>query len=184
MFVRDVTGLLVELGLVSAAAVARVEPALDEPLDHFGAPAGVAVAELMVELGAGVAVHTDDVDDVTEAYPSTLQDIAACTGGLFTVTDVTVTPPFELSARAVRFRSNGTPVEWIVDDHGPDYLDTLVFFERIDDFTDSTDPRRWADVEVDGEPLPDRYLFGNPRALRLLAERFGFTVDIRGLPAD
>jgi hypothetical protein len=45
-----------------------------------------------------------------------------------------------------------------VTDHGPGYLDAMVFFERIDDFTDSTDARRWADIEVDGEPLPDRYL--------------------------
>jgi hypothetical protein len=184
--VRDVTDLLVELGLTSTATVARVVPAeaLDASLDYYGAPDGVAVVELLVELGVGVAVHTDDVDDVTEAYPTTLQEIAACTDGLFTITDVTVTEPYAISARTVRFRSNGTPVEWIVDDHGPDYLDAQTFFERIDDFTDSADARRWADIEVGGTPLPDRYLFGHPQALRRLAETFDFTVDIRGLPAD
>lgn len=184
--IRDVTDLLVELGLTSTATVARVVPpeALDKPLGSYGKPDGVAVVELLVELGAGVAVHTDDVDDVTEAYPAVLQEIAACTGGLFAITDVTVTPPYAVSARTVRFCRNGTPVEWVVDDHGSDYLDAMVFFERIDDFTDSADARRWADVAIDGEPLPDRYLFGHPQALRRLAEMFGFTVDIRGLPAD
>ncbi len=182
--IRDVADLLVELGLTSAAAVTRVVPPqeLDESLGYYGQPDGVAVVQLLVELGAGVAVHTDDVDDVTEAYAAVFQDIAACTDGLFTITDVTVSPLVGVSGRKVCFRSNETPVQWEVTDYGSDYLDAMAFFERIDDFTDTTDARRWADIEVNGEPLPDRYLFGHPHALSRLAETFGFTVAIRGAP--
>jgi len=184
--IRDVADLLIGLGLTSAATVTRVvaPEELVESLGYYGEPDGVAVVSLLVELGAGVAVHTDDVDDVTEAYRAVLQDIAACTDGLFTITDVTVSPLVGISGRTVRFRSNGTPVEWEVTDYGSEYLDALAFVEHIDDFTDNTDARRWADIEVNGEPLPDRYLFGHPQALRGLAETFDFTVAIRGVPAD
>ncbi len=184
--VRDVTELLVELGLTRAATVARVlEPEeLDKPLSYYGKPDGVAVVKLLVELGAGVEVHIDDVDDVTEEYPAVLQEIAACTDGLFTITDVTVSPVEGISGRTVRFRSNGIPVEWGVSDFGLEYLDTLAFAEHIDDFTDETDARRWAHIDADGALLPDRYLFGHPQALRQLAGTFGFTFDMYESPAE
>jgi hypothetical protein len=104
--------------------------------------------------------------------------------GLFAITDVTVSPLEGISGLTVRFRSNGTPVEWGVTDHGPDYIDALAFFEHIGDFTDSADARRWAYVKTDGVCLPDRYLFRHPQALRRLAETFGFTRGIYESPAD
>src|SRR5437763_3091154 len=177
--VRQVVDRIVALGLADRAAVDKaLQPQwLDQPLSGYGgANEAETVTGLLVDLGVGFDVHTDDVDHL-DGYTSALTEAAACTGGLFTVTDIELTDDGE--QELLHFTRNGEPVAWPVDHVDDEYLDTMVFAERIDEFTDpDRSPRRWAAPTVDGELLHCRYVFAEPVALRELGAEFDVEFDV------
>jgi hypothetical protein len=70
-------------------------------------------------------------------------------------------------------------VAWAVDHVDDEYLDTMVFAEHIDEFTDPhRSPRRWAVPTVGGDRIHYRYVFGDPLALRELGREFGVDFDV------
>jgi hypothetical protein len=178
--VRQVVDRIVALGLAERTKVDKaLQPQwLDQPLSGYGGAAsdGEIVTGLLVDIEAGFEVHTDDVDHL-DGYTSALTEAAACTGGLFTVTDIELTDDDE--QELLRFRRNGEPVAWPVDHVDDEYLDTMVFAERIDEFTDpQRSPKRWAVPIVDGQRVYYRYIFGDPVALRELGREFGVEFDV------
>ncbi|BAL87783.1 hypothetical protein AMIS_25630 [Actinoplanes missouriensis 431] len=54
----------------------------------------------------------------------------------------------------------------------------MPFFENMDAFPTSAVPKRWALIDIDGEPLPGRYVFGEPAALHAFGGRFGITFEV------
>jgi hypothetical protein len=178
--VRQAVDRIVELGLASPDMVAKhLADYLDLTMADFGGGATEAktVTELLVDLGVGFDVHTDDVDHL-DGYTSALEELAACTGGLFTVTDIELAEDDD-GQEVLRFRCNGELVQWPVDHVDDEYLDTLAFAEHVDEFTDpAASPRRWAVPNVDGERIYYRYVFAEPVALRRLGEEYGIEFDV------
>jgi hypothetical protein len=173
--VGQVVDRVVDLGMVNRATV---DKELELPLTEYGGGDSEAeiVTALLVELGIGFDVHTDDVEHLT-GYTSALTAAAACTGGLFTVTDIELADDDD--QEVLRFRRNGDLVEWPVDHVDDEYLDTLAFFENIDGFTDAArSARRWAQPTVDGELIPARYIFADPKALEELGREFSVDFEI------
>lgn len=177
--VRQAVDRIVELGLAGPDATARndLENYLDMPLVEYGG--GDTEAEiltaLLVDLQVGFDVHTDDVEHLS-GYTSVLEELAACTGGLFTVTDIELAED-EDGQETLRFRRNGEPVQWYVDHVDDEYLDVMVFAENVDDFTSEASPKRWAMPVVDGDLIPARFIFGEPVALRSLGAEYGVGFD-------
>lgn len=176
--VRDLFDRAVALELVTPerAAATPTYGGLDRPLEE----PGDEVADWLVALGVGFTVHSGDLDDVAEAYADTLQALAACTRGLFTITDV------RLDDGELTFRRNGQPVTWHVDDFG-DYLDHMPFFEDLDAFEVATSPLRWHELPDREVGDDDYWFFAEPTALAALAAEFGLRVvplDTGLPPAD
>ena len=177
--VRQVADRIVELGLTDRATVDKaLEPRwLNLSLTEYGGGgAAEIVTALLVDLGVGFDVHTDDVEHLT-GYTSALTAAAACTGGLFTVTDIALAD--DDGQEVLRFRRNGEPVEWPLDHVDDEYLDGMAFAENIDEFTDpDRSPRRWAQPTVDGELIHYRYIFADPVPLRELGREFDVEFDV------
>ncbi|GAA4930194.1 hypothetical protein [Actinoplanes utahensis] len=177
--VRDVVDSAIALRLVSAEKAAVLSAWSDRPLSEYGGgakEAEVAVG-VLIDLQVGFEVHSDDVDDLVSGYEGAFEELTACTDGLVTVADVEIVESAK-GYDVLRFRLNGELVEWTVEHRGGDYLDQMPFFENMDAFTASAVPKRWALIDIDGEPLPGRYVFGEPAALHAFGERFGITFEV------
>jgi hypothetical protein len=177
--VRQAVDRIVELGLAApdAAAPHDLENYLDMPLVEYGGGDGEAaiLTGLLVDLSVGFDVHTDDVEHL-DGYTSALEELAACTGGLFTVTDIELDEDGD-GQELLRFRRNGEPVQWYVDHVDDEYLDVMAFAENVDEFTSPASPKRWAMPIVDGDLIPARFIFGEPAALRSLGAEYGVDFD-------
>ncbi|MFD0202932.1 MULTISPECIES: hypothetical protein [Saccharothrix] len=123
-----------------AAAADWRDPDAELPIDERPAA--------LVELGAAVGVHTEDVGldgpDLVDAYADILTAAAACSGGTVVVEDIAFTEQEDEDASGdwlLTFTRNGQPMSWTIDDHD-EYLDTLSIFESINDLRPPGDVQR------------------------------------------
>ncbi|GAA3239844.1 hypothetical protein ACFO1B_09185 [Dactylosporangium siamense] len=174
--VRQAVGRLIELGLVTADAVAeRVSPVvLARTLDYFGRPTRNGALGLLRDLGMTYGMDHKTLqyacEDGVEAYEEEFRSIAAATGGVLTITDVTLVD--DEDDHLLQFLCNGVPQTWEIphvedDDEGLEAR--LIFATQLRELTADGSPATWCHVESP----PDGYGFFAVFAEHELLNQFG-----------
>ncbi|GAB3841201.1 hypothetical protein GCM10027610_050100 [Dactylosporangium cerinum] len=173
--VRQAVGRLIELGLVTADAVAEhvTREALARTLGYFGRPTWNGALGLLSGLGMTYGMDHKTLryacEDGVEAYEDELRSIADATGGLITITDVTLVN--DADDHLLQFLCNGAPHEWTIphvdDDEGLEAQ--LIFATHIRELTADGSPAEWCQVQSP----PDGYGFFAVFADQELLNQFG-----------
>jgi hypothetical protein len=182
--VREVTALVVELGLVDPSAPEHhlEQEVLDQTLDYFGDSDRDALLGLLDHLGIRYAFDyktfrgIDEADDAEREdwYREELQHIASCTRGLITIANVVLHP--EGGPHALEFDCNGRRQSWpAYPGEDEDLEAALAFATHTSDLIPDGAPARWCGIEPIDPDCSAELVFGDPAALRRLGERFGVT---------
>ncbi|MFK0190328.1 hypothetical protein [Kitasatospora sp. NPDC090308] len=137
----------------------------------------IAVAALCE---AVVQAHSDDVDFAEDAYRAIFRTAGRLSGGAVTVTDVELVGD-EDSLRDLRFKVNGVPKCWPIDQESDDYLDLAAVAEGIDDLAPGGgDPRVFHLLPGVRRHDDDHYLLATPEQAAALHAEFGLRIEVRG----
>lgn len=172
---RGFAARLVALGMVTEPKAAEFLADTQDPDEEL--PAGERPRAL-VDLGAAVAVHTDDVGldglDLVDAYEEILVAAAACSGGSVVVENVEMAEQEDEEEGGdylLTFTKNGEPLSWHLDDFG-DYLDTLAVFEMLNALCPA--PRDFHCVTTGSDQI---YVPASETQLAVLTGELGLSFD-------
>lgn len=179
---RRVGALLHEAGMVSAEKMHCVLEELAACADDEMAPHEAAMA--LVEFGAAVSVHVDDIDSIDEGYAPLLARAAEVAGGRVTITDVRIVKGeggFEGGRRCdlLEFERNGTLVSLVAEHFSEDYYDQEAAYLAIRGTAHDDDPRSWRNVDFAREPgsVHDNIIvLATPAQGEALHEHLGLTL--------
>lgn len=182
MTYRSVGALLHETGMVSAEKTHSVLEGLAAHADKKLAPHEAAGA--LVEFGAAVSVHVDDIDSIYEDYAPLLAAAAEIAGGRVTVTDVRIVKGeggFEDGGRCdlLEFERNGTLVSLVAEHFSEEYYDHETAYLAIRETAHDDDPRSWHNVDFAREPgsIHDNVIvLATPAQSEALHEHLGLTL--------
>lgn len=179
--VQQAVDRLIELGLVTAEAVAeRLTPMeLAEPLDYFGEPASQGALGLLDSLDMTYSIEHDTLriacKDGVADYESELGFIAAASGGMLAITDVTLVDD-DAGDHLLRFRCNGAPHEWKIWHDDDERLDAQITFAySIDDLVVDGSPARWCQAERPADEVWFVAVFADPSLLNQFGAPYGLT---------
>ncbi|MFD9538888.1 hypothetical protein [Streptomyces sp. NPDC060022] len=178
---RRIGALLHETGLVSAekthSVLGDAVTYADDELDHAGA------AGALVEFGAAVAVHGDDIDSIHEDYAGLLAEAAEIAGGQVTITDVRIDEGeggYEGGRNDnLEFKRNGVLVSLMATHFAEDYYDHETACRGIAATAHDDDPRSWRNVEFAKDPdstYDSIMVLATPAQADALHEHLGFTL--------
>lgn len=179
LVVRDVTQLIVELGILDADAVERKLGAeeLAEPLYQ---PRWMGLLALLDRLGIAYTVSDETFyAPRTEIFAEQLEKVAAGTRGLLTCTDVELVRAPD--ADLLRFRCNGSPREWNVgygsrrDDDEYWLTGHLRFTWMLATLLPEYSRARWCSVHQPEPEYGGYFVLADPEPLQRLGDRFGLT---------
>ena len=183
---HDLARRLVELGMLTDGSTTA---ALGEIGQWAGLDDAIPAEELgstLAELGAALAVHTDDVGiPLDEAYDDVLTRAAALTAGAVTIADVALVPDDTGGYEGLTFTRNGEPMAWHVDHEDPDdeYLDGMAIWEQLGDLAPGTedDQRTFHQLKPDETRMDDTYyVLATKAQLDALSTEFGLEFDPAG----
>ncbi|MFE0189391.1 hypothetical protein [Streptomyces sp. NPDC058989] len=176
----EVAPRLVALGIVAKEAaeeaLGRVRDWADAPLEDG------ELAEVLVEFGVAVAVYADEVDDLEESYRVTLEEAAACSGGLVVVSDVELIRG-EGGRDRLEFVRDGERIGRPAERGAGRYLSRPAVFACLGRLAPGGEDERTfhrvlpgAGTAADGEV----YVLVTPAQAAALGEEFGLALDGRG----
>ncbi|RJO78427.1 hypothetical protein D5S18_05945 [Nocardia panacis] len=183
--VGEVVDLIVELGLIDASTPERtLEPdKRDKPLSYNGHSVQAAVLNLLSTLGIRYTfdyktfrgIDEADDDERLRRYEAELQEIASCSRGLVSITNVRLV---ENDTRwELQFDCNDETESWSVGkpyDEDEDIEAGIAFATCITGIPwDSVEC--FCAVDHHDENLSGQAVFGDPEALNRLGAHFGLT---------
>ncbi|MFC9894715.1 hypothetical protein ACFVMC_13585 [Nocardia sp. NPDC127579] len=181
MPVREITDLIVELGLTDTATVhsALTPDELDSPLDDFGDTAQQSVLlvldYLTIRYSTERKTFRHACTDNAWVYRAELERIAACGQGLLPLAEIEVTDT-PAGHHLIRFQCNGRSHEWPIA-HGPDeeFDAQQIFCWSVGELVPPAAPARWCTVDPGDPDVTAEAFFGDPAALNALGHKFGLT---------
>ncbi|MGW6913121.1 hypothetical protein ACWGB8_04760 [Kitasatospora sp. NPDC054939] len=182
-----VAAVLRGIGMVSGekaeAVLATFSGIAEEALEPY------SVALSLVEFGAAVSIHSDDIDFLEPSYTWLLEAAAAVTGGAVTVANVRLhegeategfgPPGFESRDDVLEFERNGRVVSIPAEHFSEDYYDVGAAVEAVAEVSPDDGHRAFHLVDFDRERngVYDTVMaLVSPEQARVLEESLGLKI--------